>query len=76
VKAQGVVLATKLASDMESKDLDVSKGDVIRLGSPPHLSTYMVDSFDINGNVCCKDPTDENEAPVFNSLEEAKQRYN
>jgi hypothetical protein len=41
VKAQGLVLTGGLISDQESEDLDVREGDLIRLGTPPHLSKYM-----------------------------------
>jgi hypothetical protein len=76
LKAQGVVLSTEVVSDVESEDLEVTEGVLIRLGSPPHLSTYIVDSIDTAGNVFCKDPTDENEAPVILKLEEANRIYN
>jgi hypothetical protein len=46
------------------------------LGSPPNLTTYIVDSIDLEGQVCCMDPTDENAPPIFISIDEANQRYN
>jgi hypothetical protein len=76
VKAQGVVLTGDITSDQESEDLEVREGVLIRLGSPPHLTTYIVDSIGNDGMVRCVDATDENEAPVFLTLEEAKTRYN
>jgi hypothetical protein len=78
MKAQSVVLATGVssASDVESEDLEVSVGAYIRIGSPPNLNTYVIESIDSVGTVCCKDVTDDNEAPVFLSLEEANELYN
>jgi hypothetical protein len=76
VKAQSVVLTGDSFSDVESEDLEVSEGVLIRLGLPPNLSTYIVESIDIGGRVCCKDSTDELAVPVFLSLKEAKRRYN
>jgi hypothetical protein len=70
------VLSTDLASDAESEDLDICVGALIRLGSPPHLNTYIVESIECDGTVCCKDPADEHEAPVFITMVEAKRRYN
>jgi hypothetical protein len=77
LKAQGIVLSTEITSDGESEDLSVSIGDLIRLGSPPNLTTYIVDSIDYNtGKVCCKDAADEDEPHVFITLEAAKKQYN
>jgi hypothetical protein len=76
VKAQAVALATESNSDVESVDLEISEGDLIRLGSPPHLTTYIVDSIDQNGQVRCKDPTDDNEPHIIITREEANLRYN
>jgi hypothetical protein len=78
VKAQSVVLATGVssASDVESEDLEVCVGAYIRIGTPPNLNTYVIESIDSNGTVCCKDATDDNEDPVFLSLAEANELYN
>jgi hypothetical protein len=75
-KAQGMFLNTGEISDVDSEDLEVSVGEYLRIGVPPHLHTYIVDSIDSNGVVCCKDATDENEEPIFMSLNEANYIYN
>lgn len=75
-KAQSIFLNDGVASDVESEDIEVSEGDYIRIGVPPHLNTYVVDSIDCNGLVCCKDVTDDNEEPIYMSLKEANLQYN
>jgi hypothetical protein len=75
-KAQCAFLRDGVISDVESEDLEVSAGEFIRIGVPPNLHTYFVDSIDSNGVVCCKDATDENEPPVYMSLKEANTLYN
>jgi hypothetical protein len=76
VKAQGIALTADSNFDVESEDLEISEGSLIRLGLPPHLTTYIVDSIDSEDQVCCMDPTDENAPPTFISIDEANQRYN
>jgi hypothetical protein len=76
IKAQGVVLSTGLSMDAKSEDLDILEGDLIRLGTPTHLTTYIVDSIDVDGNVCCKDPTKDHADLVYLTMEEAKRRFN
>jgi hypothetical protein len=75
-KAQALFLSDGVPSDVESEDLEVSPGVCIRIGNPPNLNTYIVDSIDSNGQVCCKDPTDDSDPPVYLSLEEANELYN
>jgi hypothetical protein len=58
LKAQSAVLSTTVVSDVKSEELEVRPGVYIRIGSPPQLETYVVDSID-NGVVRCKDPTDD-----------------
>ena len=67
-----------VASDGESEDLEVQVGDYIRIGSPPNLDLYIVESIDSNGRVCCKDPTNDSDdsVPLFLSLAEANGWYN
>jgi hypothetical protein len=65
-----------VVSDVESEDLEVSIGEYIRVGEPPNLNTYVVESIDSNGVVCCRDATDDNEDPIYMSLKEANRRYN
>jgi hypothetical protein len=76
LKAQGIVLSTGLSSEGESEDLDITEGDLIRIGTPTHLTTYVVHSIDGDGNVCCKDPTDDQEGLVYLTMDEAKRRFN
>jgi hypothetical protein len=65
-----------VVSDVESEDISVSVGDYIRIGTHPDLITYIIDSIDENGVVCCKDATDDSYEPVFLSLGEANALYN
>jgi hypothetical protein len=76
IKAQSAVLTNSVPSDVESEDLEVRVGVLIQLGSPPNLVTYVVDSISENGTVCCKDPTDDDEPPVYLSTAEANHSYN
>jgi hypothetical protein len=41
------------------------------VGTPPNLNTYVVDSIDKQGVVCCKDVTECNDEPIYMSLKEA-----
>jgi hypothetical protein len=75
MKAQNVVLTTGVVSDVESEELEVRAGVYIRIGTPPNLITYIVESID-DGMVCCKDPTDNSEPPVFLTVDEANELYN
>jgi hypothetical protein len=75
-KAQGLFLNDGISSDVESEDIEAAVGDYIRIGAPPHLNTYVVESIDSNGLVCCKDATDENDEPIYMSLKEANLQYN
>jgi hypothetical protein len=70
-KAQGIFLNTGVVSDVESDDIEVSVGSHIQIGNPPHLMTYVVDSIDGNGVVCCMDATVDTEEPIHMSMKEA-----
>jgi hypothetical protein len=70
-KAQGIFLNDGAALDVESGDI----GDYLRIGVPPHLNTYVLDSIN-NDVVCCKNVTDENDTPIFMLLQEANLQYN
>jgi hypothetical protein len=76
-KAQSLFLNPEgIVSDVESEDIEVNVGDYIRIGTPPNLNTYVVDSIDQNGVVCCKDVTECNDEPIYMSLKEANSQYN
>jgi hypothetical protein len=75
-KAQGLFLNQGVVSDVESEDIEVSVGEFIRIGVPPNLNTYEIESIDENGVVCCRDATDNSGDPVFMSLKEANALYN
>jgi hypothetical protein len=77
-KAQGIFLnvGALAASDVESEDIEVGVGDYIRIGDPPALLLYEVESIDSNGVVCCKDATDSSHDRVHMSLKEANELYN
>jgi hypothetical protein len=75
IKAQSAVLTAAVVSDVESEELEVRVGVYIRIGIPPNLETYVVDSID-NGLIHCKDPTDDDADVVVLSIEEANELYN
>jgi hypothetical protein len=75
-KAQCVFFNKGVVSDVESEDIKISVGDCIRIGAPPRLLTYIVDSIDQNGIVCCKDVSNDTVEPVYMSLKEANKQYN
>jgi hypothetical protein len=75
MKAQSAVLTNAVVLDVESEELEVRAGAYIRIGTPPQLETYVVDSVD-NGLVQCKDPTDDDADTVVLTVSEANELYN
>lgn len=75
-KAQAMFLNNAVVSDVESEDLEVSIGDYLRIGVEPNLNTYVVESIDAKGIVCCRDATDDHEQPIYMTLKEANYQYN
>jgi hypothetical protein len=75
IKAQSAVLGHAVVSDVESEELEVRPGVLIRIGTPPDLETFVVDSVN-EGVVRCKDPTDDEAETVILSVQEANDLYN
>jgi hypothetical protein len=75
IKAQSAVLSNPVVSDVESKELEVRVGVYIRIGVPPNLETYVVNSVE-DGKVRCKDPTDEDAQTVILTVCKANELYN
>jgi hypothetical protein len=75
IKAQSSVLSSSVVSDVESEELEVRPGVLIRVGNPPNLETLQVDSVE-KGMVRCKDPADSDADTVVLGLTEANELYN
>jgi hypothetical protein len=76
LKAQDAVLKRAVVSDAESEELEVQVGSHVRIGTPPILVTYEVESISASGIVRCIDPTDDEEPAVELTLREANELYN
>jgi hypothetical protein len=78
LKAQGAILRrlSASASEAESEQLEIEIGSFIKIGSPPNLSTYQVESISQTGIVRCIDPTDDDEPYVELPLAEANELFN
>jgi hypothetical protein len=75
IKAQSAVLSNSVVSDVESEELEVQVGVYIRIGVPPNLETYVVDSVE-DRIVRCKDPTNQNAHTVILTVSKANELYN